>query len=432
MSRRNISPLGYYLVGTGSWFASHGIQNVMFAWLVTMVLHESPQMVGVAQMAMLVPAMLLMLVGGSLADTYGGRRVAVVAQSLAVIPPFALMFFLASDTLAFSTMIVYAVGMGVLQAFVTPARDGLLNSVAAGRIQRVVVKATFIQFTVQMFGFALAGSADRIGGEVVVLVQAVVIGIGAFALSRIPQPPRAERNPNTRVVRAIADSVVEGCKTVLRSATMRAVVLQNVAMGIFFMASYIVIIPLLIRESYAGSSADLAIVNGANSLGLVTMIVVLMRTGDIRRQGRALLVAQGLGAVFLSIGGLDISFWAFTVVVFAWGACGGVAMSMARTIMQELAPDDQRGRVMGFFSFSFMGAGPIGALVWGFGVAEFGTGVALITASMCMLAVVIAVALTSRLWGLTPGEIRTAPAPGTAEGETIADRPGQATAVDSS
>ena len=63
----------------------------MFAWLVTMVLRESPEMVGLAQMALLIPATLFMLVGGSLADTFGGRRIAVGAQSLAVLPPLMLL-----------------------------------------------------------------------------------------------------------------------------------------------------------------------------------------------------------------------------------------------------------------------------------------------------------------------------------------------------
>ena len=79
-----------YLLGTGSWFLAFGIQSVMFAWLVTMELHEVPQMVGIAQMTMLIPTMLLILIGGSLADIIGGRRIVIVAQSIAALPPLFL------------------------------------------------------------------------------------------------------------------------------------------------------------------------------------------------------------------------------------------------------------------------------------------------------------------------------------------------------
>ena len=83
-------------------------------------------------------------------------------------------------------------------------------------------------------------------------------------------------------------------------------------------------------------------------------------------------------------------------------------MSMSRTIMQENAPEGQRGRVMGFFSFSFMGAGPIGALLWGFVVEQFGTNVALAAGAISMLAVVVLVGLTSPLWSWRPEPIQPA------------------------
>jgi len=68
-----MKPLHYYYLGTGSWFLSYGIQTVAFAWIVTILLDESAKLVGIAQMAFLLPAMLFTLVGGSLADQFGGR-----------------------------------------------------------------------------------------------------------------------------------------------------------------------------------------------------------------------------------------------------------------------------------------------------------------------------------------------------------------------
>ncbi|MDA9316056.1 MFS transporter, partial [Pseudomonadales bacterium] len=71
-----MKPLNYYFLGAGSWFLAYGIQSVIFAWMVTMVLDETADKVGLAQMAFMLPAMLFMLLGGSLADHYGGRRIA--------------------------------------------------------------------------------------------------------------------------------------------------------------------------------------------------------------------------------------------------------------------------------------------------------------------------------------------------------------------
>jgi len=396
-----MTPLRYYLLGTGTWFASYGIQGVIFAWLITLVLRETPSMVGVAQTAMLLPAMLFMLIGGSLADRWGGRIVAARAQALAVIPPLVLVYVLLTDRLSIEIMIAYAAAIGVLQAFVTPARDSLLNTVASGRIQRTVVQVTLLQFTVQMLGFALAGTAAYIGGEWIVLTQALLLAVGAWALYRLPRIPQLAAQKPEFFISSMWHSISEGSRTVMRSPGMRTVVITNIAMGIFFMGSYIVTIPLHIREIYDGTSADLAIVNGLNSLGLVLVIFTLLKRGDIKRQGRALLIAHGLGAVFLGFASTVSQFPLFGLFLFCWGACGGVAMSMSRTVMQELAPEDQRGRVMGFFSFSFMGAGPVGALGLGFLVEQFGSSVTIAIAGIAMFAIAVFMSVWTPLWKLS-------------------------------
>ena len=70
-------------------------------------------------------------------------------------------------------------------------------------------------------------------------------------------------------------------------------------------------------------------------------------------------------------------------------------MSMARTIMQEDAPAGQAGRVMSFFSFSLLGAGPLGALLCGLLVNWLGPRHALMVAAGAMGVIVCSVAARS-------------------------------------
>jgi MFS family permease len=378
---------------------------VLFSWLVTIVLHESPSMVGVAQMAMLIPATLLMLVGGSLADHFGGRRIAVFAQSWALVPPVCLAALFAAGGLYFGAMLGYAVAMGLAQAFVTPARDALLNDVAETGIQHTVVRASFVQFGAQIAGFLLASRADAFGPLPIFALQVTALGLGAFALSRIRSVQHA-RAEDAHWLHDMFDSVAEGARTVFASSEMRLVVLQNFAMGLCFMGSYIVAVPLLIREVYHGSAADLGYMNAANSLGLVTTVLVLMRVGDVRRRFRALLLAQAVGSGILALVGAGLGFPATLALIFVWGMCGGLAMSMARTIMQEEAPPGQAGRVMSFFSFSLLGAGPLGAILCGLLVSWIGPNHALMVAAGVMALVVSSVTA----WSIAT-RAETAPAP---------------------
>ncbi len=399
--RETMKPLHTYFLGTGSWFFAYGIQTVTFVWLVTIILRESPDRVGFAQMCFLAPASVLMLVGGSLADQYGGRRVAFYGQVAAASAPLFLTVMIVTDHLSYGTMIVFAIMMGCAQSLVTPARDGLLALVADGRIQRKVVQASMVQFGVQMLGFITAFFADQTGAVFILLIQAAALLLGAVAFHNLDvpfYPPATHKNHS--LFKQITTSIIEGFHSVRASPPMRMVVLQNCAMGIFFMGSYLVTLPILVRELYDGSSPELSSMNAVNALGLVITIFLLLKFGDIHRQGRALLLAQGIGAFALASAGSGLGLSALIFSVFCWGLCGGIAMTMSRTIMQEQAPEDQRARMMAFYAFSFMGSGPVGAIFSGYLVGWFGPVLALTIASMLMLLVVTLVGLTSQLWNL--------------------------------
>ena len=66
---------------------------------------------------------------------------------------------------------------------------------------------------------------------------------------------------------------------------------------------------------------------------------------------------------------------------------------------------------MAFFSFSFMGAGPIGALLCGQLVGAVGAPLALMVASAAVMVVIVAVGLRSHLWRMrTPVHVEAAAA----------------------
>ena len=372
----------------------------MFAWLVTIVLLESPSKVGIANMALLLPSTLLTLFGGSLADRLGARRIAILAQALAVIPPLYLVAALQFQFLDFRAMLAYAIAIGTLQAFITPARDGLLNAVADGDVQRTVVKTTLVQFSAQVAAVSIAGTAQIIGGVPILLAQAIVLATGVYAFWQIPATLETRREQQTSPVRDIVHSIVEGGRNVMQNKPMRAVMIQNIGIGVCFMGSYIVTVPLLIREVYSGSSAEIAFATVMNSLGLITTIATMLAFRAIKRPGRATIMASGAGALVLFFAGFGLDFPYFCVLMFFWGMCGGVGVSMSRSVMQEAAPEDQRGQVMAFFTLSFMGSGPIGALIAGFLSDWLGPSATVMIVCVFMLTISFTLAFRSVIWNI--------------------------------
>ena len=400
-----LKPLHAYFVATGSWFLAFGLQSVLFAYLVTLVLNESAERVGFAQMAYLIPGTLLILLGGSVADQFGGRRIAIIGQLLAALMAAGLALTMWLTELTYPLFILFAISMGCAQAILTPARDGLLPVVAGGMIQRRVMQASLIQFGMQMVGLLLASLTDSIGVLYMLAGQSVILLVGVMAYVKLDVVTPTTSQFEISFVKQLRFMVLEGFRSVVASRPMRMVVLQNVAMGLFFMGSYIVTLPLLIRDIYDGTAVSLSWVNAANSLGLFLAISVLLKLGDVQKQGRALIISQWFGSLVLVVAGFKFGFEVLVLNLFVWGMCGGVAMTMSRTIMQEHAPADQRARMMAFYALSFMGAGPLGALLSGYMVTWFGPLVALRLSAGAMLIVSLVVFLEGNLWRL--GNVKT-------------------------
>ncbi|MDZ7824956.1 MAG: MFS transporter [Gammaproteobacteria bacterium] len=333
--------LALYLAGTASWFASMGVQTVLFAWLVTIELNETPEKVGLAQFSMMLPTLCLLLFGGVVADRVGGARVAFIAQCAAMIPVLALATLVAIDALVYPLLIAYALVMGTMQAFVTPARDGMLSQVAGIRIQRTVVLASLVQFGVQILGFSLAGLADAVGPFKVLGVQAGILALGAIAFAilgmRLRRADHAVRDPEAppALRPRLAEALSEGLATVAASPPMRAVAAINVCVGMFFMGAFQVGVPLLVREVHGGTPGQLALVNTLHMVGIVAVTLVLLQLGDVERRGRALILGVFVGAVGLAGMGLTGSFEGLLLFNFLWGSAGGVVI--------EHVPDHHAG-----------------------------------------------------------------------------------------
>jgi MFS family permease len=250
-----------------------------------------------------------------------------------------------------------------------------------------------------MCGIAIASFAGSVGATPILAAQVIIFAVGVVGFFRIPRSAPASAT-GTSLVAELRRSIAEGYRVVVADSATRVTVLQNLAMSVFFMGAFIVTVPLVVREVYGGSSAELGWTNGAFSLGLISMVAVLSRRGDLAKPGRALISAQAVGAIALSCAGLGFVFPVFVGLIFTWGALGGVAMSMSRTIVQERAPADSRGRVLSFYTLTLMGAGPVGALFNGYLSAWVGPGATLVVVSGLMFLTMVGVALTSHLWVL--------------------------------
>jgi len=357
------------MAGVTSFVIPMGIQTILFPWLVAVQLHESVDRLGIAQMSTQLPGLFLILFGGLLADRIDQRTILIVAHIIAALPAAGLAIILYLDLLSYGVLIGYALLMGTVGAFIQPARDGMLNRVAGDQLQRTVTVTMGLTFGAQIIGFAAASFADTVGAVSLLMLHSLIILSGALIslmLKPAPPPPQ-DKESGTRL-----SQIKSGLELVIRSPRMGPALVTMISMSLFFGGCFVVLNPIIVRDIYHGSASDIALSFGAFMVGTIATTILLVGLGGVSKQGGALMLAIFAGGICLLVAATGLPFFGYLIALFFWGMCGGVAMSMGRTIMQESAPPEYRARVMSVFSLGSVGGMPIGAVLMGFCAASIG------------------------------------------------------------
>ena len=113
-------PTGFasYLFTQGAWFLAFGLQMVLFPYLVRVLLQENEIRFGLAQMSMQLPTVLLILLGGFVADRTDTRRTVLIGCGLCAATFLGLGVFVAGGRLTYGTLIIYALIIGTIGALV--------------------------------------------------------------------------------------------------------------------------------------------------------------------------------------------------------------------------------------------------------------------------------------------------------------------------
>jgi len=395
------SPLVWYLVSTACNLVPGGIQQVLFPFLVAVVLLEAPERVGMAQMSWQLPSLFLILLGGVIGDRFDQRRILMVTHLLSGVPPLVVAWFVASGHLSFPLLIAYGLIGGIFTSLSQPARDALLNRVAGARVQRTVIVVMTLQWTLQIVGIAVASLADAVGPVPLMLFQSAAMASGALAIRRVVVAPVTHQ-----IVRESALSAIRaGLRAVIGSPVIRPAVVLIAAVGVFFAGGYVVLLPLIVRDVYDGTAADISLAFAANMSGTVAASLWMLRRGGVGRPGRAVFLALICGCIVLSLAQLELPLAGFYVVIFFWGLCGGVCMNMLRSIVQAASTPAHRARILSVFSLGMMGGMPLGSLLLGYAAAYLGALPALLLPVVGVLTVVVLVYSTTQFAGLAIGDL---------------------------
>jgi len=388
--------LAWYMGGQASWFFSFGLQMVMFPILVANILDETGTRVGIAQMSLSAPAILFMLLGGATADRGDPRTILFRVHLFAAIPPLALATALNADLLNFEILVCYGLFMGTATAFAMPARDATLSRVGGSNIQRTVTVALAVEQISRLLGMVVALFAATLGAPLLFAGQALVMLGGGLAARQLPKRTYATGVVHAPRLQAMRD----GLAYVRQSDILLPIVIAMFAIGVFSIGSFLVVLPLIVRDFYHGGYMELGIANIAFFGGMIVSVVFLLRFGDVARRGRAVIASLFFVVLVVTAFTQEIPYWLFCVLSLTWGLGAGCVIALSRTIVQAEATEAYRARALAIFQLGFAGGAPLGSLVMGVLSDQVGTHNAMWFPAIGMTLVLTWLMVKTRLWKL--------------------------------
>jgi len=295
--------------------------------------------------------------------------------------------------IALWNILLWGLGMSFVISYTSPAQQALLNRVARGEVQKSVSAATAIGFIVQIMGLVVAGTLEILGLIPVLLIQLVCFALAALMVARIsPSEPKATARESTLL------QLKKGLTAIAASPVIAQALSINFISSIFNAGSFMTVFPFIVRRIYEGDAFLLSMMMVIFYCGATISSLAMMRFMPLERPGRIFLLMQLSRMFILGIMWLQPVLWIFAIAAVLWGINMGVTLTLARTIVQESATEEFRGRIMSVFTLGLLGSAPIGAIVLGFMIEVFGTLNALLPAMLLSLGLFLYGVFLSRVY----------------------------------
>jgi MFS family permease len=382
----------------GACFSSIGtwMQSLAENWLV-LSLTASAFYLGLDAFLQQLPIMLFTLIGGVIADRHDRRITLMTSQWVQLSTAAILAALVYSGVVEVWHILVLSFITGTAQAFGGPAYQSLIPSLVGKQDLTNAIALNSIQFNVaRMLGPLLAGGtlavlkrwgvADMTALAICFALNAlsflaVILSLMSLHLKHMP----AARTQN------MFGELKQGLTFVHEERSIMALMVLGAATA-FFGIPMLTLLPVFARDIFGSGVEGYSVLLSFSGAGAVAGAMVVAWLGRFLHMGLTTLLVQACFGVIITLVALSRSLSLTYLLLFASGVTLMIVVSCLMSLVQLIAPNEMRGRVMSIYMVAFRGGMPLGSLVSGYlasvrsapGVMAF-NGVALVAVSVYFL-----------------------------------------------
>ena len=267
-----------------------GVFLVALAWQVY-TMSDAPTALATVGIAMTIPTIACLLIGGAVSDRFDRRLVMLIADAVRAVVLAALAALAVTGALAFWELLAIAVVYGAATAFFNPASDALVPALLPAD---KLAQANSLDQLIRPLALRLAGPA--LGGVAVGAIGAgwaFALDAGSFAISvaallamsRAPASARAASARRGRDGDGDGDGadrgseIRAGLRYVRSHAWLWATLVTAAVAYLLFMGPTEVLLPFIVKHRFADGARDLGLIFAAGGLGSLACAVAIGELG---------------------------------------------------------------------------------------------------------------------------------------------------------
>jgi MFS family permease len=341
----------------GTWMT-----RVATSWLVYR-LTKSSLLLGTVSFAGQIPTFLLAPLAGVIVDRIDRRKVLVWTQALAMLQSLALAWLTLTHRINITEVLILSSMQGIINAFDMPGRQSFMVKMVEDRADlsnAIAINSSMVNVA-RLIGPSLAGiliAATNEGWCFLVDGISYIAVIASLMMMRVASATEPGRRTS------MLAQLREGWDYVAGFPPIRTILLLFALLSLMGWP-FMVLMPIFAAQVLRGGPHTLGFLMGAVGVGSLISALSLVVRRSVRGLGKMIPIAATAFGVGLICFGLSTNLWLSMALLLLAGFGMMQGLTASNTIIQTLADEKMRGRVMSYYTMAFVGMAPFGSLLAG-------------------------------------------------------------------
>ena len=375
-----------------------GFQIMMIAqsWLIY-ALTDSKLWLGYAGLAAGIPAIVLNLFGGVVADKVNQRKLIISTQSTSALMLLTLGSLVLLEIVEPWHVLVIAFCIGSVQAFDSPSRQAIFPQlIDMTDMMKAVALNSMVWQSTRIVGPAIGGIiiATKYGTAPGFFVGS--LGFITMSLAMASIKGLDSKRPSTG--KGMFQDMLEGIQFIRNQPVFLALMGLTFFNSIFGM-SYITLLPVFAKDILEIGSSGLGYLHAISGVGGIAGTLITARLSKSIGRGTILstgAISFGICLSLFAISSSSLSSLPLAIVfIFLASISSSLYMITIMSTLQTLVPNELRGRVMGIYGMTF-NLIPIGAMQAGFIAEQWSAATAVIVGGIAVMIFAVIVQIFSK------------------------------------